>query len=89
MLMAEHLSQISPTPAETARPAPDAKPTSSSRSFCTCFFPWISMALFTDTNVLISGGDVSELLFLQARAFLKIILGDAEEDELESAGKVL
>lgn len=47
------------------------------------------MALFTNTKVLISGGDVSELLFLQARAFLKIILGDAEEDERESAGKVL
>lgn len=46
------------------------------------FPPWIFIALFMDTEVLISGGDRCELLF-PVRAFLKVSLGAKKKDEIK------
>lgn len=82
LLVVERLSQISCSLDETPRFAPDAKPTSKFHFFWSCFPSWISVALFMNTKVLISGSDRRDLLF-PVRASLKVSLGDKEKDEIK------
>lgn len=43
--------------------------------------------LFMNAKVLISGGDMSELLLPASKSLLKVALGDREEDEIKSSCK--